>query len=182
MKELINTFLVGMAHRNTIAKHSQGLDRYLGALTMLAAACLGIAIFTPIATIPEFKGLVGTLAILDAVVALFKANQLPDAAVLGLAFVLWPVYTLSVAFDLWYKHPVQEEKFMRAAGRVRFFGRIWYIIALLTVGGVYLIQVEAGGVVHMPVYALILSVILQKLCFTRMLGMVNRIQFQEVDD
>ncbi|MBE7636718.1 hypothetical protein GUA87_07655 [Sneathiella sp. P13V-1] len=182
MKELFKTFLVGMAHRNTIAKHSQGLDRYLGVLCMLSAACLGIAIFTPIATIPEYRGLEGTFAILDALLVLFKANRLPDAAVLGLTFILWPVYSLSVAFDVWYKYPVQEDKFLKASGRLRFFGRIWYLIAISTVGMVYIVQVEAGGVVHLPVYALILSVILQKLCFTRMLGMVNRIQFDEVDD
>jgi len=182
MKEFVNTILIGMAHRNTIAKYAVGLDRYVGLLIVLAAASLGMAIFMPIATVESFRGLTGTFAILDAIKALYVNQDMGGMAILFLAGILWPVLSLSIAFDLWYKHPVQEAKFLKNAPRIRFFGRMWFMLALLVVGFVYVIQFEAGGKVHLPIYFLLLSVILQKLCITRIQGLLDRIQFEEVEE
>ena len=182
MDEFLKTILVGMGHRNTIAKYAAGMDRYVGLLIALAAAFLGMAIFMPIATVENYRGFTGTFSILDAVKILFSNQDMTGMIVVLLAAILWPVLSLSIAFDLWYKHPVQEAKFLKNAPRIRFFGRIWFILALLAVGFIYLVQFEANGKVHLPVYFLLLSVILQKLCLTRMQGLLDRIQFQEVSE
>lgn len=182
MNEFFNSLLVGMGHRSTIAKFSTGLDRYVGVLLVVAAATLGMGIFMPIATVENLRGLTGTLAILDAISGLYRLNDIGGAAILTIVAAIWPVYSISIAFDLWYKHPLHEDKFLKTAPRIRFFGRIWYLLALSAVGFVYLVQFDGGGKLHLPIYFLLLSVILQKLCFTRIQGMINRIQFDEKDD
>ncbi len=182
MKEVLNTFMIGMAHRNTIAKYAVGGDRYVGLLLVLAAAMLGMGIFMPIATVEDYRGLTGTLSVLDAVKALYGQQDMGGVIVLFLVGILWPVLSLAVAFDLWYKHPIQEAKFLKNAPRIRFFGSVWFVLAVLVVGFIYQVQFEAGGKVHLPFYFILLSVILQKLCFTRIQLLLNRIQFEEVDE
>ncbi len=178
MQELIERLLVGRSDRQTIAKYAKGKDRYLGLLTIVSAALLGMGIAAPFATVENFYSLQGQFSIVSGSLALLKSGY-GAYALIGLAlFIAIPVLSIATAFDLWYKYDLQSEKLDRMISRAKICGRIWFFVMLGTISLIYYVKISSTNtVMHLPVYYLLLSVISQKLVLARISGLFSIVKF-----
>jgi len=181
MKELFERLLVGSTLHQTLSKYATGLDRYLGIATVVSAALLGLAVTSPLGASDNFLTLSGPITLFSGVADLFKAGQGTVALTAGALFIALPILNISTAFDLWYKHPLQGDKFEKFVRRANACGRLWFLLALATIGLIYKINTSEGGVVYPPIYYLLVSVLLQKIVLTRMSRMAALVQFVEVE-
>lgn len=181
MKELLERFLVGSNLRQTLSKYAKGLDRYLGVATVVSAALLGLAVTAPIGTSDNFLTLSGPITLFSGVAELFKVGQGTYALMAGVLFIALPILNISTAFDLWYKHPLQSDKFEKFVRRASACGRLWFLLVLATIALIYKINTSEGGIVYPPIYYLLVSVLLQKFVLTRMSRMAAVVQFVEVE-
>ncbi len=181
MNELLNRILVGSGSRQTLSKYAKGLDRYLGVATVVSAALLGLAVAAPIGASDNFLTLSGRITLFSGVGDLFKGGQGTYAIAAGILFIALPILNISTAFDLWYKHPLEGEKFEKFARRANACGRLWFLLMLAVIGLIYKINISEGGVVYPPIYYLLVSVLLQKIVLTRMSRLAAVVQFVEVE-
>ncbi|MEH6546678.1 MAG: paraquat-inducible protein A [Sneathiella sp.] len=178
----LENILVGRADRQTISKFAKGRDRYIGVGLLASAALLGLALSQSIVTVQSFHDLNGSYSLIDGMVALFKSGQPAVAMLILVTTIVVPIIILSNAFELWYKHELQSDKFPYKAQRLRRYGRLWYLVFGSVLIGVYLIQnSEIEAVIHAPVYYLTVSLALQKLAIARMEPLINAVQFIEDD-
>ena len=179
----VERILVGRSDRQTISKYAQGGDRYLGAGLLVSAALLGLAVTQPMITTSGFAGLEGTYSLLSAAVELLKTGQGVLALLILALTILFPILLLSTAFDLWYKHELQEIKFVRKARLLRQLGRLWFVSFASILIAIYLLtRVGAGTILHLAVYYLVISLALQKLVVARMVPMINAVEFVDEDE
>ncbi|MEH6475196.1 MAG: hypothetical protein V7727_05885 [Sneathiella sp.] len=182
MHEFFDRIVIGRASRQTISKYATGIDRYLGLMTVFSAALLGAAISTPIGISDDFLGLSGSLTIFTALVDLIQSGQGSYAVAGAVLFIALPIFGISAAFDLWYKYEIHGAKFEKYATRAGACGRFWYLLAIGSVGFVYMLKTSENGIVYIPVYYLFLSVMLQKLVLTRMTRLTAAVKFvDEID-
>jgi uncharacterized paraquat-inducible protein A len=182
MHWVLENILVGRSDRQTISKFAKGRDRYAGVGLLASAALLGIALSQSIVTVQDFHDLNGSYSLIDGMVALFKSGQAAVAMLILVTTIIVPIITLSSAFELWYKHELQSDRFSYKAQRLRRYGRLWYLVFGSVLIGIYLIQnSEIEAVVHAPVYYLTVSLALQKLVIARMEILLNAVQFVEDD-
>ena len=182
MQQLIERVLVGRSHRQTIAKHASGLDRYTGVLTIAAACLLGIGAAAPIATVEDFFGLNGQFSIFTAAMELIKIGQGAHAIGLAGIFGVIPIFSIATVFDLWYKYELHEEKTERMLPRAGFCNRIWFLVMLATLALIYYVsQSSEGAILHMAIYYLLLSVLLQKITLSRLTGLLDKIKYVRED-
>ncbi|USG60364.1 paraquat-inducible protein A [Sneathiella marina] len=178
----LKNLLVGRPDRQTISKFAKGRDRYIGVGLLVSAALLGIALSQSIVTVQNFHSLNGSYSLIDGMVALFKTGQAAIAMLILVTTIVVPIITLSSAFEIWYKHELQSERFPHKAQRLRRYGRLWYLVFGSVLIGIYLIQnSEIEATIHAPIYYLTVSLALQKLALVRMEPLINSIQFVEDD-
>lgn len=178
MHWFLQRVLVGISHKQTIAKYSKGLDQSLGVLTVISAALLGVGVAAPFATVVNFYGLVGEYSIFTGVMELLKIGK-GGAALGGAAIIIMlPVYGISTAFDLWYKHVLQSAKFEKASGRSALCGYLWFVTFGAASALIFFVQTSSSDVIlHPSVYCLLLSLILQKITLTRITRLISLVQF-----
>ncbi len=181
MHPLYQRFLVGSPYKNTLSKHASGVDKYLGVATILAAAFLGLGITSPLANSDDFYGLSGSFSLISAVTDLMKLGAGSYALGIGVLFVALPILNISTAFDFWYKHPLDSEKFDRFFRRVNACNRLWFIMFGAAAFLVYAINTSPSGIIYPPIYYLIISILLQKFALIRMSRMASVVQFVEDD-
>ncbi|WP_373085115.1 hypothetical protein [Sneathiella sp.] len=173
----IEHLLVGRTDRQTISKYARGMDKYLGLLLTVSAALLGLAVSEPIVTTNALLGLDGTYSVLSGMVALLEAGQ-GAAAVMTLAVtLLLPVFLLSTAFDLWYKHELADPKFLRKAKLLKQLGNFWFIAVGSVLAAIYFIQRAPDSFLHFAILYLLVAVTLSKLVLLRLLPMINAVKF-----
>lgn len=180
MQELIERFLVGRSDRQTIAKYAKGKDRYMGLLTLISAALLGMGVAAPFATVENFYGLQGQFSVVTGSLELLKSGYGVYALIgMGL-FILVPVFSIATAFDLWYKYPLQSEKLERMIARANACGKIWFLVMLGTISLIYYVKMYSNEtIMHLPVYYLLLSVVSQKLVLSRIFRLFSMIKFED---
>lgn len=181
LEDLSTRLLLGSSAKNTISKYSKGLDRYAGAMTVIAAALLGLALSSPIGSSKNLFGLEGQITIFTDLLTLFKLGQGSHALGGAAVFVALPILNIATAFDLWYKHQIHDDKFEKFSRRASACGKLWYIQFVATGGLVYLLNNSEEGIVYMPFYYLFISMILQKFVLTRISRMAALIKFVEDD-
>jgi uncharacterized paraquat-inducible protein A len=182
MNWFIERVLLGRADRQTISKYAKGTDRYLGIGIVVSAALLGIAATSPILTTVDFLGLTGSFSLIELMIDLVKGGQGAIAILTFVVSLLAPVFMLSGAFELWYKHELQGDAFEIKAGRLRQYGRYWYLMFLVLIIGLYAAShVGVDTVLHLPVYYLVLSSALIKLILARMTLLLNLVEFVSDD-
>jgi len=180
MTDFLERLLIGRSGRQTISKYAQGIDRYLGVMTIISAALLGGSLSSPIGFSENFLGLQGQIAIFPSLLTLFK-NGMGGPAVLGaVVFGVLPILSISTAFEIWYKHPLQGDKFGKYARRITIFNGLWLLLAAALVGLIYMLNTSEQGRLYMPIYYLLVSVMMQKIILMRLKRMVALVQF--VDD
>ncbi|MCF8466135.1 MAG: hypothetical protein K9G33_01915 [Sneathiella sp.] len=183
MHWVIERILVGRPDRQTISKYTQGADRYLGIMLLFSAALLGLAVTQPMITASGVLGLIGSHSLLTAAVELLKTGQGVLALLVLVLTVLLPIALLSTAFDLWYKHELQEVKFVRKARLLRQLGRLWFVSFASILIAIYLAtRANAATILHLAVYYLVISLALQKLVVARMVPMINAVTFVDDDE
>ena len=174
----IERILLGRPDRQTIAKYAKGNDRYLGAGILVSAALLGLAITQPMITATGYLALSGSYSLLRAMGEFLKTGQGTLALLVFGVTILFPVFFLSTAFDLWYKHELQEPKFARKARLLHQFSRLWFVVFAVVLAGIYfLMRAQTGVVLHVAIYYLVISLALQKLVTARMMPMINAVTF-----
>ncbi|MBL4667635.1 MAG: hypothetical protein JKY04_09665 [Sneathiella sp.] len=112
-------------------------------------------------------GLDGSLTVFTGLIDLLKIGQGSYAMGGAVLFIALPIFCISTSFDLWYKYEIHGEKFDRYVSRAAACSRLWYLLAIGSVGFIYLLKTSENGVVYLPVYYLLMSVMLQKLILTR---------------
>lgn len=178
----LDNILVGRPDRQTISKFAKGRDRYIGVGLIASAALLGIALSQTIVSVENFHNLNGSYSLADGMVALFKTGQAAIAMLILVTTIIVPIITLSSAFEIWYKHELQSDRFSHKAQRLRRYGRLWYLVFGSVLIGVYIIQnSEVEAVIHAPVYYLTISLALQKLAIARMEPLISAVQFVDED-
>lgn len=174
----LEQILVGRPGRQTISKYAKGQNKYLGLFLMISAAFLGLALTQPIATVTDFHSIRGSVSLLSAMISLLKTGQGGEALAVALIVVIIPVYLLSAAFDLWYKHELHGDKFERKASALLRMGRLWFLSAAGVIGGLYcLVAADQGSRFHYAVYFLLISLLLMKFVFLRLTPLINAIRF-----
>ncbi|WP_169568485.1 hypothetical protein [Sneathiella limimaris] len=184
MHPLLERFLIGSPYRRTIAKFAKGVDRYLGAITILAAALLGLGLASPVGYATGFYGISGKIVLVSDIVILMKSGQGSVALMVGLLFILLPILNISTAFDLWYKHPLDGEKFEKFNRRANLCGRLWYL-GVLSIGAlIYKLNTASDGVIYPAIYYLLMSSLLQKFILTRLTRLTALVTFvdKELDE
>lgn len=180
MQELIERFLVGRSGRQTIAKYAKGKDRYVGLLTLVSAALLGMGVAAPFATVENFYGLEGQFSVVTGSLALLKSGYGAYALIAIVLFIAIPVFSIATVFDLWYKYDLQNEKLERLITRARACGKFWFLVMLGTISLVFYVKISSSEtIMHLPVYYLLLSVILQKLVISRVSGLFAIVKFED---
>ncbi|OUR79237.1 hypothetical protein A9Q83_05235 [Alphaproteobacteria bacterium 46_93_T64] len=177
MHDFFERILIGRSTRQTLSKYAKGIDRWLGVVTLISAALLGTAIAMPLGASDDFLGLEGSLSLFLSLVALVKTGEGTFALAGSALFIALPIYNISTAFDIWYKHEIHGEKFDKYVTRVGACGRLWFLLAIGSVGLIYLIQTSENGTVYLPVYYLLLSIMLQKLVLTRLGRLTSAVRF-----
>lgn len=181
MHPLLERILVGSPYRQTLSKHARGLDRYLGVVTLLSAAFLGLAVASPIGASDDFYGISGPFTLFDGVIDLMKSGFGSYALAGAVLFIALPILNISTAFDLWYKHSLDSEKFDKFARRASACGRLWFVLIAGSAALVYTLNTSEGGIVYPPIYFLLVSIVLQKFILTRMSRMAALVQVVEDD-
>ncbi|GEM_PF-3191946 len=183
MQQFMERFLVGRADRQTIAKHATGKDRFIGVLTILSAALLGMGVASPIMTVDGFFGLTGQYSLFTAALAYMKAGQGAYAMGIALLFGAVPVFSIATVFDLWYKYQLHEEKTERVISRAHMCGKLWFFVVLAMAALIYYAKTSSTSAeIHLALYYLLISMILQKLTLTRLGGLLSSIRYVEEDD
>ncbi|WP_025898473.1 hypothetical protein [Sneathiella glossodoripedis] len=181
MHPIIERILVGSPYKNTLSKHAKGVDRTLGVATIAAAALLGLGISSPLASSEDLFGLTGSFTILSAIFELMKLGQGSYGLGIAVVFVGLPFLNIATAFDFWYKHPLDSDKFDRFYRRVNACARLWFVIFIAAGFFIYTVNSSSGGGLYLPIYYLLASIILQKFVLTRMSRMAAVVQFIEDD-
>lgn len=181
MHPLLNRILVGSPYRQTLSKYAKGIDRYLGVATVLSASFLGLAVASPIGASDDFFGIKGPFNLFDGIVDLMKTGYGSYALAGGVLFIALPILNISTAFDLWYKHGLDSDKFDKFSRRASACGRLWFILITGCVVFVYKLNTSTGGIVYPPIYFLLVSIGLQKFVLTRMSRMAALVQVIEDD-
>lgn len=178
MQQFIERILVGRSNRQTIAKHASGLDRYVGVLTIVSACLLGIGAAAPIATVDGFYGLKGQYSLFTAAMELLEMGRGSYALALAVIFGVIPIFSIATVFDLWYKYELHAEKTERMIPRAGFCNRIWFLVMLATLALIYYVsQSSEDAILHMALYYLLLSVMLQKITLSRLTGLLDKIKY-----
>ncbi|MEH6403306.1 MAG: hypothetical protein V7750_08035, partial [Sneathiella sp.] len=178
MHWFLQRVLIGASHKQTIAKYSTGFDQSLGVLTVSSAATLGVGVAAPFATLEAFYGLSGEYSIFSAVMELLGSGEGGLALGIAALIIALPVYGVSTAFDLWYKHELQNEKFEKVSGRSSLCGYLWFISFAAAAALIFEIQTTSSDVIlHQSVYSLLLSLVLQKIVLTRISRLISMVQF-----
>ncbi|PHQ68956.1 MAG: hypothetical protein COB93_09290 [Sneathiella sp.] len=183
MNWMLKQILVGREGRQTIAKYATGADQYLGVGLVLSAAALGLALTAPAITTTGYLGLMGTYSLLDMIMPLMKGGQGNAAIFIVVVALLLPIIFLSSAFEVWYKHELQGDKFERKAARLRQYGKLWFLEFAALLFGLYtVLTADADIVLHLPVYYLMISLGMQKLVFTRLSLMIASVKYVEDEE
>ncbi len=182
MHGILKRILLGREDRQTISKFAKGADRSLGVGLLISAALLGMALTRPVIQTELFLDLNGSYSLIDAMTALLKAGHGLAAVLILIGTILIPILLLSSAFDLWYKHELQDSKFEAKAARLRQYGKLWFLAAGILLFGLYAaIYNGAGTVLLTPVYYLIVSIMVLKLILVRLSLLIGTVHFVEDD-
>ncbi|WP_169542777.1 hypothetical protein [Sneathiella aquimaris] len=183
MRQFFERLLVGRSGYNTISKHAVGFDRFVGLLTIFAAALLGFGVAAPLVTLNGYLGLDGQYSLVIAAMELVKTGHGAYSVGLLVLFVVIPVLSISTVFDLWYKHELHSDKLQKLIPRAKTCGRLWFFVMMAVIAGIYYSRTLLNDtVLHVAVYYLLISIILQKLTLARVTRLLASIKFVEEKD
>ena len=156
--------------RNSIAAQVKGPDRAIGTLLLLSAILLILGWFAPVMTVNRLVLLEDQISIFDGLVTFALHGELFLLTIVFVFSVLFPALKLILAYLLWCRADVSDDKFRRRLSWIGSLGK-WsmtdvFLVALIVAA----VKVSLISDIHLHwgLYSFSASILLSMLALTRL--------------